>query len=432
MEKLAIDGGKPIRTEKWSPWPSFAADEIEAVSRVLNSGKVNYWTGEVHTLSDGTKLRGENGLFEHEFSKYIGSAYAISLANGSLALELALHVLDIGHDDEVIVTNRTFIASASACAVSGARPVFADIDPESQNITLEAIKAVFTERTQAIICVHLAGWACEMDEIMEFAKAHDLKVIEDCAQCLGGMYKGRMLGSFGHVAAFSFCQDKILTTGGEGGMITTDDPELYRQAWSYKDHGKDFDIFNRPLNHPLADKTKNPSFYTSIGTNWRMTEMQAAIGRKQLSKMPEWTRIRRKHAAMLDRGFSGIPGLRLLIPPEHIYHAYYKYYCMVKPECLAEGWTRQRIIDAVSAEGVVCQYGSAWGVGLEDGWKDIYNPITGKHYDYRLTGHLPNDYAVGTSSLMFQVHPTLDERAMEDTITAVAKVMKAACRNQGW
>lgn len=428
--KLAINGGSPVRAKPWPQWPYFAEDEIQAVCEVLKSGKVNYWTGDIFTLENGRKVRGQNGLFEYEFANYIGTEYAIALANGSLALELALYALNIGNGDEVIVTNRTFIASASACILRGAIPVFADISVDSQNITLESIKAAFTSRTKAIICVHLAGRACEMDEIMDFARKQNIKVIEDCAQCLGGKYKGRMLGSIGHAAAFSFCQDKILTTGGEGGMLTTNNPQIYKKAWSYKDHGKNFDHYNSLLNHPLADKKKTESstYYTSIGSNWRMTEMQAAIGRKQLMKLPEWIAKRRRYAKILDEELAEIDGLQVMTPPEHIFHVYYKYYVLLDSGKLAAGWTRDKIIEAIAAEGVVCQHGSTWGIGMEDAWEEVNCQISGKIRNLRLKQHLPNDFMVGSSTLMFQVHPTLDDEAIKDMVSAVKKVFSAALK----
>lgn len=428
MNKLEMEGGTPVSTPKW---PHYAEDEIQAVSAVLRSGKVNYWTGEMHTLPDNTKVRGECGLFEYEFSRYIGVNHAVALANGSLALELALYSLGIGHGDEVIVTNRTFIASASACVMRGAVPVFADIDQNSQNICLSTIKAVFSNKTRAIICVHLAGWSCEMAEIMEFAQEHNLKVIEDCAQCVGGKYKDKMLGSIGHAAAFSFCQDKIMSTGGEGGMLVCNDLEIYKKAWAYKDHGKDFNKFNQDLQHTPAENTadNDTSYYTSMGSNWRMTEIQATIGRIQLKKLPEWIKLRRQYANMLNCAFKKIDGLRTVLPPAHIFHAYYKYYVFVEIDKLRPEWNRDRIIKAINSEGVVCQFGSTWGIGLEDAWKEIKCKISGNQYDYQLKQHLPNDYFVGTNVLMFQVHPTLEIEDIETIITIVKKIMKQATNN---
>ncbi|MDD5729192.1 MAG: DegT/DnrJ/EryC1/StrS aminotransferase family protein [Victivallales bacterium] len=409
-------------------WPHFGEDEIAAVVKVLDSGKVNYWTGDIHTLADGTRVRGENGLFEYEFARYIGTDHAIALANGSLALELALYALGIGNGDEVIVPNRTFIATASACVMRGAVPVFADIDPDSQNLTLDTIEQVFTAKTRAIICVHLAGRACEMDEIMAFAAEHQLKIIEDCAQCVGGKYKNRMLGAIGHAAAFSFCQDKIITTGGEGGMFVCSDPEIYKKAWAYKDHGKDFDKYNRVLGHPLVKENTgdDSSYYTSLGTNWRMTEMQAAIGRIQLRKLPEWLTVRRRYAAMLDEAFSKVPGLRVVIPPPHIFHAYYKYYVFIEPDKLKPDWNRDRIIAAVNAEGVTCQFGSTWGIGLQSAWRNAECPISGKTFNCRLPENLPGDFLAGTTILMFQVHPTLHSADIRAIIQAVEKVIREA------
>lgn len=252
---------------KFSPWPSFTQEEADAVSSVLLSNKVNYWTGN------------ECRLFEEEFAQWVGTKYAVALSNGTLALDVALKVLNIGSGDDVIVTSRTFLASASCIVTAGANPVFADVDLNSQCITAETISAVLTSKTKAIIVVHLAGMPAEMDPIMELAEKHGLYVIEDCAQAHGARYKGKRVGSIGHIAAWSFCQDKIMTTGGEGGMVTTNDKSLWSSMWSYKDHGKSYDaVYNRE---------HKPGFrwlHESFGTNWRMLEMQGVIGRIQLKK----------------------------------------------------------------------------------------------------------------------------------------------------
>ncbi|MDD3118755.1 MAG: DegT/DnrJ/EryC1/StrS aminotransferase family protein [Victivallales bacterium] len=428
-QSLAIDGGPPVRPRPWPQWPYFAEDEIQAVAEVLRSGRVNYWTGPIFSGDDGSAIRGLTGRFETEFARWIGTKYAVAVPNGTLALELCLYALNIGPGDEVIVPNRTYIASALAVAVRGAIPVFADIDRNSQNISAATIRPVLTPRTRAIICVHLGGCPCEMAEIMALAEEHHLKVIEDCAQCLGAKYRERRLGSIGHMAAFSFCHDKIMTTGGEGGMITVNRPELYCRAWSYKDHGKNFHRYQLPLHHPLADAAlaARQTDYTSIGTNWRMTEMQAAIGLRQLTKVPEWVVIRRRFAAMLDAGLADVPGLIVLPPPPpHFYHAYYKYYALLRIEKLAEGWTRDRVIAAINAEGVFCTYGSNWDLGREDVWNTTIDPISGSCRQLRLSEPLPNDHYFGLRSMMFQVHPTLNEEAIQDTIAAVRKVLAAA------
>jgi len=401
-EKLAIDGGVPICTSPFAPWPYFAQDEIDAVTTVLKSGKVNYWTGE------------EGKLFEKEFAAFIGCNYAIALANGTVALELALYVLGIGLGDEVIVTSRTFIASASCAVMLGNKPVMADVDPISQNITAETIKAVITPKTKAIIAVHLAGWPCDMDSIMAMAKECNLKVIEDCAQAHGATYKGKPVGSLGDVAAFSFCQDKIVTTGGEGGMLTTNDKGLWEKAWAFKDHGKSNDaVYNRQ--HPPGFKWLHESF----GTNWRLTEMQSAIGRIQLRKLPDWTKTRQRHASVLTDRFSNIPALRVTPPSSEIGHAYYKYYTFIRPERLRAGWDRDRIIAAINAEGVPCFIGSCSEIYLEKAF-DIEG--------LRPSERLKVAKELGETSLMFLVHPTLSDKDMEDTCRAVEKVMRVATR----
>lgn len=385
---------------RFPPWPSFTTEEVDVVEKVLLSNKLNYWTGT------------EGREFEKEFASYCGVRHAIVLANGTVALELALYALGIGPGDEVVTTSRTFIASASCVVMCGATPVLADVDPVSQNITAETIRTVLTPRTKAIIAVHLAGWPCDMDSIMELAGKHGLKVIEDCAQAHGATYKGRMVGSLGDVAAFSFCQDKIMTTGGEGGMLTTNDEVLWRKSWEYKDHGKSYDsVYHQQ--HPQGFRWLHDSF----GTNWRLTEMQSAIGRVQLRRLKEWLGIRRRHASVLTKIFSGISALRTTLPTEEIDHAYYKYYTFVRPEKLKPGWDRDRIMAAVNAEGVPCYSGSCSEIYLEKAFQ-----TAGLCPEKRL------DVAkiLGETSLMFLVHPTLSDNEIDSTCSAVKKVFQLA------
>ncbi len=401
-DRLALEGGTSVRTAPFPPWPVFGRDEIDAAAAVLASGRVNYWTGE------------ECRRFEEEFAALCGTRHAISLANGTLALELALHALGIGPGDEVIVPARTFIASASCAVARGAVPVVADVDPVSQNLTADTVLPVLTSRTRAIVAVHLAGWPCDMDPIMDLARGRGIKVIEDCAQAHGATYRGRPVGSLGDCGAFSFCQDKIMTTGGEGGMLVMNDSGLWEKAWAYKDHGKSFDaVFNRE--HPPGFRWLHESF----GSNFRMTEMQAAIGRKQLAKLPQWLAVRRRNAAELDAGLAPIPGLRLARPPEGFDHAYYKYYAFVEPAALAPGWDATRINEAINAEGVPCFAGSCSEIYLERAFIDRgWGPRQ----------RLPAARSLGETSLMFLVHPTLGEAEMADTVAAVRKVMRTAAR----
>jgi dTDP-4-amino-4,6-dideoxygalactose transaminase len=394
---------KTASTEAYpfTPWPHFAEDEIAAAVRVLESGKVNYWTG-----SQGRQ-------FEVEFAKFVGCVYAVAVANGTVALELALRALGIGAGDEVVTTSRTFIASASCAVAVGARPVFADVDRDSQNITAETIRAALTPATRAIIAVHLAGWPCEMDAILELARERNLKIVEDCAQAHGASYKGRSVGAFGDVAAFSFCQDKIMTTAGEGGMVTTNSEKLWRWMWSYKDHGKSYDkVYHQA--HPPGFRWLHESF----GTNWRLSEVQSAVGRVALRKLSSWVATRRRYASMLTERFMRTPGLRVPATPEHMEHAYYKYYTFVVREELAEGWDRDRIAQTITARGVPCMTGSCSEVYREEAFPDQWRP------------HEPLAVAreLGQSSLMFLVHPTLTEAHIRYTCDVVGDVMRQATR----
>jgi dTDP-4-amino-4,6-dideoxygalactose transaminase len=387
--------------EPFPSWPCFADDEIAAAASVLRSGNVNYWTGE------------EGRLFEKEFAAFAGCKYAVAVANGTVALELALRGLGVGPGDEVITTSRTFIASASSIIAVGARPVFADVDRDSQNITAETIRQVRSARTKAIIAVHLAGWPCEMDPILEFARTFNLAVIEDSAQANGARYKGRPVGSLGHVAAFSFCQDKHLTTAGEGGMVTTNDEDLWRTMWAYKDHGKSFETVYHQV-HPAGYRWLHESF----GTNWRLSEVQSAVGRVALTKLPLWLQKRRSHAELLTERLKTLRALCIPQAPGYIAHAHYKYYAFVKPEELAKGWDRDRIAKDISSYGVPCSAGSCSEIYLEKAFPPELRPIH----------RLAVARELGETSLMFLVHPTLDKRHMGRTCEVVEHVMSQATR----
>lgn len=389
----------------FSPWPSFTEEEANAVRDVLLSNKVNYWTGQ------------EGRQFEREFAEYVGTEYAIALANGTVALDLAFEALGVGAGDEVVVTSRTFLASVSSIVNAGAVPVFADVDADSQNITAETIAAVLSPRTKAIVCVHLAGWPCDMDPIMALAKQHDLFVIEDCAQAHGARYKGRSVGSIGHIGAWSFCQDKIMTTGGEGGMVTTNDRELWSKMWSFKDHGKSWDaVYERE--HPPGFRWLHESF----GTNWRMMEMQAAIGRIQLRRMPQWQAIRAKYATQIWSTAAKLKGLRATqfgcegckgncSAATRCEHAAYKCYLFV------EGTEQDRdtIMARINASGVPCFSGSCSEVYLEKAFDG-----TGWRPEQRLSVAK----RLGETSLMFLCHPTLTQSEIDKTCKILEAVVQ--------
>ena len=381
----------------FEPWPSFTQAEADAVSKVLLSNKVNYWTGQ------------ECREFEKEFAQFAGTKYAVAVSNGTVALDLALKALGIGAGDDVIVTSRTFLASASSIVTAGANPIFADVELDSQNISHRTIEAVLTPNTKAIICVHLAGWMCDMDPIMQLAEEKGLFVIEDCAQAHGAQYKGQPAGSIGHIGAWSFCQDKIMTTGGEGGMVTTNDENLWKTMWSYKDHGKNFDsIYNKQ--HPPGFRWLHDSF----GTNWRMMEMQAVIGRLQLKEMPQWTEKRIENMSRIWNAFENSPYFTVAKPSSDYVHAAYKCYVQVNVDALPEGWSRDRIMAEINALGVPCFSGSCSEVYLEKAFDNT---------SWRPEQRLVQAQQLGETSLMFLVHPTLSEMSMDKTIAAITTVI---------
>ncbi len=385
-------------------WPQFSKEEAREVSKVLLSNKVNYMTG------------GKGREFEDRFARWCRTKYAVALSNGTVALELALKALGIGPGDEVIVPPRTFVASVSCIVAVGATPVFADVDGDSQNMTAETIRAVLTKKTRGIICVHLAGWPCEMSPIMKLAKEQGLKVIEDCAQAHGAEYKGKPVGSLGHIGAWSFCQDKIMTTGGEGGMITTNNKTLWSQIWSLKDHGKSW---------PAVYKRKHPPgngfkwVVESFGTNGRLTEMQSAIGIIQLGRLPKWKRQRQDNVACIYEACRESPSLRVPDVPRHVSHACYRAYVFVRQENLKKGWSRDRIMDEINKLGVPCYAGSC---------SEVYREKAFDGTGWRPTKYLPVAKELGETSLMFLVHPTLRKSEIQKTRQVIRKVMQSASR----
>ena len=385
-----------------APWPQFDRDQIDSATRVLVSGKVNTWTGE------------ETKTFEHEFAEWCGSSHAIAMANGSLALSAAYLAIGLGQGDELITTPRTFIATASSAVLLGAKPVFADVDPDSGAITAATIAPLITSRTKAITVVHLGGWPADMPAICDLARAHGIAVIEDCAQAHGARINGQSVGSFGDVAAWSFCQDKILTTAGEGGMVSTSRTELWDVMWAFKDHGKTHEaVFGRE--HPPGFRWLHERF----GSNFRLTELQSAIGRIQLQRLPEWTAARTRNALQLAEALADLPAVRVPLPPEGLTHAWYKFYVFVKPEELADGWSRDRILSEIAALGYSALSGSCSEIYLEKCFLDA---------GLAPAERLPVARKLGETSLMFLVHPTITPEQMAGYAEAVRSVVQRACR----
>lgn len=389
-------------TTAMPPWPSYAPDERAAADNALASGKVNYWTGT------------EGREFEREYANYLGVRHAIALANGSVALELALRMWGIKAGDDVIVSPRTFIASASCAVLLGARPVFADVDRDSGNLTAETIERVLTPRTRAIIPVHIGGWPCDLDPVVALAKPRGIRVLEDCAQANGARHDGKAVGTFGDAAAFSFCQDKIITTGGEGGLLATDDEKLWGDAWSFKDHGKTWDA--------VYEREHGPGFrwvHDRFGTNWRMTEPQAAIGRVQLRKLDGWVATRRQLAAIYAERLSKISAIRVPVVPRDVYHAHYRFYAYVNRSALRSGWTRDRIVAAIVERGAAAFSGSC---------SEVYRERAFEGSSWAPESPLPVAHELGETSLAFLVHPTLPESWVHQVCDVIAKVAAEATR----
>ncbi len=386
---------------EFAQWPNFSQEEAQAALDVIASNKVNYWTGQ-----SGRK-------FEREFADWIQVDHAVAVTNGTLALDLAINALGIGAGDDVIVTPRTFIASISSVVTAGANPVFADVEPDSGNISARTIEAVTTDKTKGVIPVHLAGWPCDMEAIMSLAHSQGFHVIEDCAQAHGAKIGDRHVGSFGDVGAWSFCQDKIMTTGGEGGMVTTKDADFWERMWSYKDHGKSWDaVYNRK---------HEPGFrwvHESFGTNWRMLEVQAAIGRIQLKRMSEWSCLRKRNAEAIQSALAPFAdAIRVPVPPANLKHAYYRQYGYVISQGLKDGWDRDRIVAEIVAEGFPAFQGSCSEVYLEKAFDDT---------PWRPEHPLPVARELGETSIMFLTHPSITEEQLSAYCAAIVRIFEKA------
>lgn len=381
-------------------WPYFGSDEVEAVVSVLRSGRVNAWTGD------------EARHFEEEYAAHCGRRYGIAVSNGTVALETALHAIDLEPGDEVVVPARSFFATAASVVRMRGVPVFADVDRNTQNLDANTVEARLTRRTRAVICVHLAGHPCDMEELLNLCRDQGLALIEDCAQAHGARYRGRPVGSFGDLSCFSFCQDKIMTTGGEGGMVVTDSPELWEHVWSFKDHGKSpRAVFEDE--HPPGFRW----YHESIGTNFRMTEMQAAIGRRQLGKLEAWVGRRRRNARILHDRLSNHPLLRFPYEAPWAYHAFYKLYLFVRPDRLAPGWSTARLIEEIRSRGIPCISGHC---------PEIYREKAFAEGPYAPRNRLPVARELGETSIMLQVHPTLAESTMIERADTLQEVCNLA------
>ena len=378
-------------------WPQFEQDEIDLVVKILQSGKTNTWVGE-HVKK-----------FDSEFADYITMPHALAVCNGTLALELALSCLEISSKDDVIIPSKSYIATASSVVMMGANPIFADIDINTNNITLDSIKKSITDKTKCIIVVHLGGYPCEMDEICDFTKKNKLFLIEDCAQAHGAEYKQKKVGSFGDASIFSFCQDKIISTGGEGGMLLLRDKEAWKKGWAFRDHGKDYQIMQNIENHQGF-----PWPHTSIGTNWRMTEIQAAIGRLQLAKLPKWLKQRRDNAFYLLEKLAELDCLTIPEFPDYIFHSFYRVYIQLNIEKLKHTWDKNKIIHEINKVGVPCYEGSCNEIYKESAFRIKDKPLE----------LLPNAKKLGQTSICLLCHPTLelsDINSMSETIINVLK-----------
>jgi dTDP-4-amino-4,6-dideoxygalactose transaminase len=416
MAKLAIEGGSPVNTEKFPMWPSFSEKSIQMVSEPLKSGKVNYWTGEM-----GMK-------FEKEWAKWNGAKYAVTTTNGTSALHTAVASLGIGPGDEVICPSYSFIASSFCILQAGALPVFADVD-ESHTIAPKMIEPLINEKTKAILAVHLYGVVADLDPILEIAKKHNLYVIEDCAQCPGGVYKGRKVGTIGDVGCFSFCQSKHFTTGGEGGAIITDNEDLIWECRSFRDHG--YDVKERM--RLLEMEAKLTYIHRRVGFNYRMTEMQSIIGLCEMERLDSWNLPNRKrNAGYLIDALKDHP--LVLYPPlntEERQNVFWWAPFVLDADKLKV--PVKQFVAAMEAEGVPV-YGVQWPEMYKEGAYTEKNGFGSLQYPFNDPNARKIDYTkveckkahwLSERTMSFFTHPVYEIKHMEKYVEAFKKVATA-------
>ena len=385
-----------------SSWPIYTKEETAKVIKVLKSNKVNYWTG-----IEGKK-------FEKEFSNFFKIKYTCAIANASLGLECALKALNVKNGDEVIVPSKSYVSSASCVVNVNAKPVFADVDLNSQNITSNTIKKLINSKTKAIICVHLGGYPCDMKNILELCKKHKIKIIEDCSQAHGAKIRKKYVGTFGDISVWSFCNDKIISTLGEGGMIGTNNKDLYERIWQLKEIGK--------VRKLMIKKYKNTAYrwvHNTFGTNLRLTEIQSAVGRMQLKRLKNFIKIRNFNSKKILNNLEKFKSVSVPIIPKKFTHAFYRCYVRIDKKNLKNGWSKYKIIENLIKQGVPCNEGSC---------SELYREKSFKKFGYIPKKRLKNARKLSESSIAFQVDHSINLNQLQKIIISIKQTFLKATK----
>lgn len=417
-EKLALFGGRRTADAPFPGWPRFSDKSLAGAQEPLRAGRVGYWTGTC-----GRSL-------EAAWAAWCGARRAVSCANGTAALHLALLALGIGPGDEVIVPSHTFVATPFSVLHAGGVPVFADVTAD-QTLDPRAIGALCTERTRAVIAVHLFGVVCDMDAVLREARARGLAVVEDCAQCAGGEYGGRKAGVLGDAGCFSFHYSKHVSAAGEGGMVVTDDDAVAEVCRSLRDHGEELEPSSETA-MPVAGaahaaapgaaallqeiEERSRGRFVRAGFNYRMTEVQAAVALGELERLESWNLARRiRHAKTYDHAFSHLTGIQAVpLNTEKRRNAYWRYPLQLdlsRLACDAGGFR-----DALFAEGIPC--------GLIP-WLESYREPALKRYagDGSASPPCPLAERLDASTVCLLLHPTWERNHIDMTVSAVKKVL---------
>jgi perosamine synthetase len=410
--KLAIHGGEKVRGHPMPIWPAYGKEEIEVADQVLRSGHL--------ARQSGTWVQ----RFEKEYARKFGIKHAIAVSSGTAAIHVALAALGVGPGDDVIHTAHCFIGTATPTLHAGAVPIFADIDERTFNISPASIEQQITPHTKAIVPVHLNGLPADMDSILRIAREHKLFVVEDAAQAHGSEFGGKLAGTMGVFGCFSFWEDKLITTAGEGGMIVTNDDDLALQARKIHHHGE----VRRDGDYYQGERLY---YHDTLGYNYRMTEIQGAIGCVQLQRLDEYVRQRRQNAHRLTGLLSEVPGVIPPYEPENCKHVFYKY--VVRLDRRATQASSKEVVEALSAEGIPVSRRYPTPLHQQPlfterhGQGNTSAPFCWYKGDLKYGGGLPKAERLPNDLVRLPLTPNLSNDDLVDIARGVSKVMGFFC-----
>lgn len=384
------------KKKNYEKWPSYSLKEANDVKQAIIKSNLNYWTGK------------ETLKFEKKFSNFFGLKYALAISNASTGLDIAIKALNIQKNDEVIVSPKSYYSSVSCIIKNKAKPIFIDVNLNSHCFDENKIEEKITNKTKLILCVHLGGFPCNMKKIKKIAKKYNLFILEDCSQAHGAMIGNKFVGTFGDISVWSFCNDKIISTG-EGGVISSNKKKLFKKIWSLKENGRDYDaVYSKK--HKFGYKW----IHNHLGYNYRMTEMQAILGLNQLNKLNKNISIRNYFYQQIIKNYENFEAVKFQKIPKSYTNSFYRLYAIVNLNFIKSEWDRDRLIKYLNKIGIDCNVGSCSELYKEKGIKKYFK---NNHI-------LPNAEILSKNSIAFNIHHKCSEKYIEFVWKSLNKTIK--------